>query len=280
MFYKNKDETILVDGESYKNVSSIEKDVWVRSMSGTLNRCSNSRGKYLRFRNAEINVVEEAVSRAPMFCNALKFKGYKNILFVGHFNDGQTHWMLDQFAGRMVDLLPPERHEMQHFPDMNIVAQFIPMLMSQFRYEGDFSIVRPPESKYQGVMHELYTFELMNHTLACSQQYKHGQSSWSLDGEHEKFDAVVFLGVPMTDQEVGFEESQVREIFAPYCTPEFDMVDIYYGAHSPVKWYNGEEKDSKIMVDTAFATRSLWDEEMWKGRPEEYQIMKNMVKVF
>ena len=84
----------------------------------------------------------------------------------------------------------------------------------------------------------------------------------------------------MQNQGVGFEEDQVREIFAPMCTPEFDMVDIYYGAPSAVKWFNGEEKDSKTMVDTAFALRSLWDSEMSEGRPEECDIMHSMVKVF
>ena len=119
-----------------------------------------------------------------------------------------------------------------------------------------------------------------NKALECSQQYKHGQSSWTLDGDHEKFDAVVFLGVPMEDQSVGFEEDQVREIFAPMCTPEFDMVDIYYGAPSSVKWYNGEKKESDSMVDTAFSIRSQWDEDTAKGRPEESDIMKKMISVF
>ena len=95
-----------------------------------------------------------------------------------------------------------------------------------------------------------------------------------------KFDAVVFLGVPMTDKEVGFEESQVKEIFAPHCTPEFEMVDIYYGAPSSVKWYNGEKKESDSMVDTAFSIRSQWDEDTAKGRPEESDIMKKMISVF
>ena len=58
------------------------------------------------------------------------------------------------------------------------------------------------------------------------------------------------------------------------------MVDLYYGAPSSVKWYNGEEKDNKTMVDTAFSIRSQWDEETAQGRPEEYDIMKNMVRVF
>ena len=48
----------------------------------------------------------------------------------------------------------------------------------------------------------------------------------------------------MVDKGIGFEEDQVREIFAPMCTEDFEMVDICYGLPSSVKWFNGEEKDT------------------------------------
>lgn len=281
MFFTTQDETILVDGETQKYVLGSDKADHARHANALLKQFTTESGKYLRFKNHEVNVVEEALSRAPMFCNALTSQGYKNILFVGHFNDGQTHWMLNQESGRMIDLIPAERHMMEFFPDMNIVAQFIPVVMDAFGYECSFTVAHPPEMKHRGAMHRLYDMMGMGlHMQRCSNQYKHGHSSWSIEGEHEKFDAVVFLGVPMQDQEVGFEEDQVREIFAPMCTPEFDMVDIYYGAPSPVKWFNGEEKDSTTMVDTSFALRSSWDVEMSEGRPEECDIMHSMVKVF
>jgi len=281
MFFNKKDETILTDGETQKFVSEVKKKWLATSMNDYLTRATLGKGRYLRHKSDEVNMSEEILSRAPMFCNAILSKGYKNILFVGHFNEGQTHWMLDQNAGRMIDLLPPERQGMKTFPDMNIVAQFIPAVMSLYGYDSKFAVVCPPEDKHQGVVHSMHkSIGLIDSMLTCSQQYKHGQSSWFLEGEHEKFDAVVFLGIPMQDQGVGFEEDQVREIFAPMCTPEFDMVDIYYGAPSEVKWFNGEEKDSKTMVDMAFSLRSTWDEDMSEGRPEECDIMKSMVKVF
>lgn len=281
MFFSIKDEPILVDGVNQKFVSKEKKETLARSMNSELNRSTIRKGKYLRHKSDEINMSEEAISRAPMFCNAIMSKGYKNILFIGHVNVGQSHWMLNQKAGRMIDVIPPERQGASTFPDMNIIAQFIPLMMNLYGYDIDFTIVRPPEDKHKGVMHEMYMSSgLLDDTLTCSHQYKHGQLAWSLEGEHDKFDAVVFLGVPMQAPEVGFEEDQVREIFAPMCTPEFDMVDIYYGAPSSVKWFNGEEKDSKTMVDTAFSLRSQWDAEMSQGRPEEYDIMHNMIKVF
>lgn len=281
MFFNTSDETILTDGENQKFVSKGKKEHLALQMNTALNQATVKKGKYLRHKSDEINMSEEMLSRAPMFCNAIMSKGYKNVLFVGHVNEGQSHWMLSYRADRMVDLLPPERAHMTTFPDMNIIAQSIPLVMDMYGYNAKFTIVRPPETKYKGAMHEMYMASgMIDKTLTCSHQYKHGQSSWSLEGEHEKFDAVVFLGVPMQDQEVGFEDDQVREIFAPMCTPEFDMIDIYYGASSAVKWINGEEKDNQTMVDMSFALRSSWDDWITEGRPEECEIMKNMIKVF
>lgn len=283
MFYSTKDESVLRDGVTQSHFPGRMKHNIVKIMNHFLKEETVNKGKYLRYKNHEVNVVEESVSRATMFCNALMSRGYKNVLFVGHYNDHQTHWMLDKFSGRMIDILPPERDDMQSFPDLNIVAQFIPLVFKTMGYEASFSIPRPPESKHKGVMHSLYEkMGMIDNSLACSHQYKHGQTSWSLDGDNEKFDAVVFLGVPMMDQGVGFEEDQVREIFAPMCTEDFEMVDIYYGLPSTVKWFNGEEKDNGPMVDVAFSVRSSWDDNVKTGggRPEEYQIMKTMISVF
>jgi hypothetical protein len=283
MFFSTQDEAILRDGTKQEFVLGSEKATLSRTLNRSLKEITTSSGKYLRYRNSDLDMIEESISRTPMFCNALMSNGYKNILFVGHFNDGQTHWMLDQFAERMITVMPEERRHMQSFPDLNVTAQFIPLLMKQFAYKCDFSVVRPPEAKYKGVMHAMYMqHSLETHTLACSQQYKHGQTSWSLDAQDQKFDAVVFLGIPMQNQDVGFEESQVRETFAPMCTPDFDLVDIYYGAPSSVKWYNGEEKDSQTMVDTAFSVRAQWDADAGQGGgcQTEHDIMSDMIKVF
>ena len=267
MFFNDKDEIILKDGNTESFVSGEEKLGLSRHLNSVAKNVTVKQGKYLRYKNDELNVIEEAINRAPMFCNALMSRGYKNILFVGHYNDHQTHWMLDKFAGRMVDVLPEEREDMQTFPDLNIVSQFIPLVLRMMRYDVSFVIPRPPESKHKGAMHSLYeSVGMIENSIACSQQYKHGHDSWSLEGDHEPFDAVVFLGVPMVDKGIGFEEDQVREIFAPMCTEDFEMVDIYYGLPSSVKWFNGEEKDTtEPMMDVAFSIRSTWDDDVKTG---------------
>ena len=291
MFYNPKDESILRDGEVAINFSEVAKGRLVSVIQVMLQSVTTGQGKYLRYKNDEINIIEEAFSRAPMMCNALASRGYKNILFVGHYNDHQTHWMLDKFAGRMVDILPEDRADMQTYPDLNIIAQFVPIVWRLMRFGWDdvtqpksFSIPRPPEDKHKGVMHEIYTnVDVASESLSCSAQYKHGIPSWELDAQkEEKYDAVVFLGVPMHDPEVGFEEDQVRETFAPYCTPDFEMVDIYYGANYENNWQNGESKDFAPHIETAFTLRASWDED-FGGKydyPEEFDIMDRMFSVY
>jgi len=83
----------------------------------------------------------------------------------------------------------------------------------------------------------------------------------------------------MDDPEVGFEEDQVREIFAPYCTPSFEMVDVYYGSNYQNKWQNGEAKDFTPNIETAFTVRSSWDDDL-SGESEEFDIMDRMFSVY
>jgi len=140
MFFNPKLETILLSDGTQTHVTAEEKEDFARSLNAVFNRVTVGSGKYLRHKSSELNVSEEMISRGPMFCNALMSRGYKNILFVGHFNSGQSNWMLDEFAGRMIDLMPPERNGMSTFPDLNIVDQSIPTMMSMFDYDCEFTV--------------------------------------------------------------------------------------------------------------------------------------------
>lgn len=284
MFYNPKDESILKDGTNLENVPSGSKHVHFNFLNSALKENTTRKGKYLRYSNDEVHCVEEIFSRGSMMCNAIMSRGYSNILFVNHHNDHQTHWILDKFSGRMVDVMPEERSDMHTFPDLNVISQFIPLVCRVYGYDVSFSMTRSPEPKHSGVFSGVSEkFSLDQKSISCSSQYKHGISGWTLNAEkEEKFDAVVFLGVPMSDPEVGFEEDQVRETFAPYCTPDFEMVDIYYGASYLSKWQNGEAKDFTPHIETAFTIRASWDEDFGgkEDRPEEFDIMDRMFSVY
>ena len=293
MFFNAKDETILrgnheeSNGALYQTVAAHEKVSLNNKVRESLDSWTQATSTYVRWSDRDVDAIDEAMSRAPMICNFLMSRGYKSILYVGHFSGSQTHWTLDKFAGRLVDLLPPERADHHSFPDPNIVAQFTPLIHANWMYNAHCTIVRPPEGEHQGAMWDIYEQcgALTRGPLAFSNmQYRHGIQGWELDLQMTdlKFDAVVFMGVPQQDPSTGFEEDEVRETFAPYCEENFDLIDIYYGAPSPSKWHNGEEKDVSGDLDTVFSTRAVWDEDVKTGgsRPEEKVILERMIKVY
>lgn len=285
MFFNTKSETILRKPGLEQTVYGEEKSQLAADLNSVMKAWMNGEGTYVRWKDEDVNVVDEGLNRAPMFCNMLASRGYKNILFVGHHQASQSHWMLDEFAGRMVDIMPPERKGMKTFPDLNVTSQFIPAWWKWAKYDASCTVVVPPSPSHQGAVHgAIYpTCGLEDNMMPSSKEYQHGCDGWSLNGStSEPFDAVVFLGVPMAYPETGFEEDQVRETFAPYCTEDFDIVDIWYGRPTPKRWVNGDKKDSSESVEHAFAVRSTWDDDVKSqgGRPEEEMIMKGMVSIF
>jgi hypothetical protein len=288
MFFNNLNETILREigptgAPVYRYVQSEEKDHFARKLNGQINSDLSANSVYLKHANSRVNSVEEALNYGPMYCNFLQDKGYKNILFVGHFNAGQLSWILDASADRVVDLLPPERYHLGQMVDPNIMLQFVPMVHAMYTYKTSASVVRPPESRHRAVMHSLYSKNgLKDKMLGSNKQYRHGMIDWTLDmpADAAKFDAVVFLGVPKhTDS---FEIETVRATFSPYCTPGFAMVDLYYNQGDSTKWVNGTKKDNTEGLAKVFANRAQWDDEVQTngGRPEELSIMDRIINVF
>lgn len=61
MFYSTKDESILRDGVTLSNLSGRIKHRFVQEINGVLKQSTTDKGKYLRYKNHEINIVEEAI---------------------------------------------------------------------------------------------------------------------------------------------------------------------------------------------------------------------------
>lgn len=287
MFFSLKDELILRDGEKYQFVYGEEKEAIARDLNTQVNAHADAAGMYLSHRNFEVNTIEEAMNRIPMFINLIKHRGHKNILFVGHYNGGQSSWILDKFAGRNIDIMPPERNELQYMVDPNVALQFMPVLFQRMGYKGGMGVCKPPQERFRSVMHGVYAGNNLNpHMISCSTQYRHGMSAGDWELSHDpmppqplKFDAVVFLGVPKWENE-SFEESTVRETFAPYCTEDFEMIDLYYGAPDGGKWRGGDAKDFQTDLEVVWTNRASWDSEVSEGRPEEFDIMRRMITIF
>jgi hypothetical protein len=289
MFFNTKDETILREtnenGPVYQYVMGHEKEDMSIRLNDLINKNIKTNKVYLRHSSRQVNTVEEAISKGPMYCNFLKTKGYKNILFVGHFNNNQTSWFMPFDADRNVDLMPPERAHLDQVSDPNIVLQFIPMIWKMFGYKGEIKVCSPSESRHRGIMHSLYRNNgLKDYIIKSNKQYRHGMDKFewnvSLSEGQEKFDAVVFLGVPKNDG--AFAEIAVKECFSPICTPDFDLVDMYYNQGDSEKFVLARKKDNTESLTTVFSNRSEWDSDIKSsgGRPEEYMLMDRIISVY
>lgn len=287
MFFNLLNESILRDvtesGTLLQYVHGTEKEFMLRKVNGQMEQDLQNNGDYVHYKNAETNTFEEAFNRAPMFINFLKHRGYKNILFVGHYNTGQYQWILESRMDRVVDVQPLERSNMTTMVDPNIVLQMMPLVYKMYGYKGAMSVLRPRESRFRGIVHSVYKQNgLSSNYVESSVQYKHGMSSTDVQFEQgQKFDAVVFLGVPK-HKESAFTEETVRDTFSSVITEDAEFVDLYYSDSTKGKFVGAEKKDHKEDWDYAFNLRALWDETIQKdgGRPEEYDIMNRMISVY
>jgi len=290
MFFNTKNELILRDvnpdgsallqyvlGEEKYNLST-------KLNSGVMEDI-NQYGMYLRHFYPDLNAIEESLNKAPMMVNLLKNRGYKNILFVGHYDANENeNWLFDKFSSKVIDIFPPERSHMSHMADPNIIAQFLPIVHKGYAYKGDFKILRSgdaAEGNNRHIMHSLYNkLGLSPNALRSTSQYKHGITEWAIEDVAGPFDAVVFLGVPKSVET--FTVEQVRSQFAQYCEEEFDIVDIYYGAPDQGRFFGGTKKDITGDLDAVFSIRSTWDPDVKEsgGRPEELEVMKRMISVY
>lgn len=71
MFFNDKDEIILKDGNTESFIRGTTKLKLSQALNSVAKSATVKQGKYLRYKNDELNVIEEALNRAPMFCNAL-----------------------------------------------------------------------------------------------------------------------------------------------------------------------------------------------------------------
>jgi hypothetical protein len=240
----------------------------------------------LYYKHGSLNVVAEIFNRAPMYLNFLSLRGYKNILFVGHYNSGaQKYWHHPAKSDYVVHQQPPERSAQERVADFNLIMQFLPVVRMAYGYTSfNMHVLQPPEWRHRHIVHALYNRYGVD-LLPVNKQYKHGMSSLDITPPPEfKYDAVVFAGVPKEYDDTTFDISDVRKTFEPYCVKGFDIVDLYYQDKDNGKYIGGYTKDITTELTAVFTNRSFWDDRMNSYRPEtkeiEYNLMKDMVSVY
>ena len=288
MFFNLLNEKILRDNSGehvYQYVQPHEKEEVARKLNGQLGAELAEHSINLIHSSPDVNVIEEALNRAPMFLNAIKNRGHQSILFVGHFHGEQPSWVMSAKSDRIPDVQPPERAMLESVADMHVVLQFLPLVAEMYGYKGEFCYTSPDANRHRGVMHSMYDLNgLRAGMVKTTEQYRHGMSAEQLGidiPEGPRFDAVVFLGVPK-HQSQDFSAGEVRNVFAPFCKEGFEMIDLWYGVPDEGRFVGGETKDNSVDADVVWTTRAQWEENFQAdgGRPEELDIFKRMYNIF
>ena len=225
--------------------------------------------------------------RLPVHLNNLaQMYHNKKVLVVGHYDRLHQHNFMN---GDLHDPVPMESVGLTEYMNYNTCYQFIPLLNVLYEYNLDFTLARPPEERYTSLMTYLYNQYSIDYQ-DCNKQYKHGSTSWELQDENgtpivllpeEKYDAVLFLGVPKKYDNTEFTSSDIKSQFADYCKPDFEIYDIYYSAEDELRFTDRENrKDMKPIFTKSFSTRAEWDSSMNDGRTIHWNAYNRNTRVF
>lgn len=238
----------------------------------------------LSWQDKDSHTVSDVFNYVPMILNYLSLKGYSKILFVGHFNAAQTSWLFPRKSSRSIYPTPSYHSLHDTMVDPNIWLQFIPIVRMAYGYTDlQMHTLVPPESRHRKLMHAIYKrYEI--DLIPCSQQYKHGRNIEIDVPPDTQYDAVLFAGVPKNTEDTSFSVHHIRSIFAPYCTSNFDILDMFYQNPDPAKYVESATQNNEEYLNEVFVTRTIWDDvfrsQSFEDRAIEYSILNNTIKCY
>ena len=285
MLYSKNNEFIVhgKTGDVYnsKMVHSNTKSDFLSKVYGRLKLYKDTYQNSLQFATSNANAVTSIMTRCPLILNMIAGRGYQKVLFVGYYDEGRMlNWMKLPDDPSIIDEIPFETKNVPSALDFNICYQFLPIVASEYGYDFDFDIVRPPESRHRGVIHWLYDqFELS--TVSSGKQYKYGSTSTDFHLTATDYDAVVFMGVPKKYDDTTFTSSEIKMLFNGHTLNHLEIFDIQYGEEDKLRYSDLENrKDHSEQIVKAFSTRAEWDQEVVTGRPAHFQAFERDIKVY
>lgn len=290
MFYRAQNELIITAPRDANNRSTgvhvhreRKKNQWGK-LNYLIGGEVSKNDLVTRWKDKHSHTVNEVFNVCPMYLNYLSLKGYKKILFVGHFLAGQTSWTFPTKSDRNIFPTPSYRSMQETMVDPNIVMQFIPIMRMAYGYTNfEMHTLAPPETRHRQLMHALYRrYEI--DMVPCDKQYKHGRNITIQPPPDTQYDAVVFAGVPKDSENLSFDANQIRSVFQPYCKIGFDIIDLNYQDPDPKKYRNSAIQDNEVYLNELFVNRSIWDESFRNRDSEdrniEYAILNNTIKCY
>ncbi len=291
MFYRTANELIIDEPRSEGTGTSVgkyihhttKKDAWGR-LNFLIDGEIRKNNLTLRWHDVDANTVNDVFNYVPMILNYLSLKGYKKILFVGHYNSAVRSWTFQRGTDRQIHSTPTVKSLEDTMVDPNVWSQFVPIVKMAYGYDLEIHTVVPTELRHRKLMHSLYKRYEVD-LVPADKQYKHGMESLNIDMPVDtRYDAVVFAGVPKETENTSFSHHHVRSVFGPYCEPDFDIVDINYQDPDKAKYIDGAVENNNQWLNEVFVGRSIWDNkfrELPQGdRAIEYSVLNDMIRCY
>ena len=233
-----------------------------------------------------IPVSNSVLTRLPVMINVIAGRGYKNVLFVGYYNEEVVDsWMNETTMEVSQHSIPYEARNISHICKFNLSYQLIPVIQKYYGYDFKMTVLQPPAQKNRGVLKYLYNATGVS-TTPANKQYKFGSESTILEqplgDDQYKYDAIIFGGMIKKYPDTSFTVEDIKREWAPYCTPDFEIVDVVYQARDFLRFTDRDQmiKDIEPQITKAFSARAETDASMKVGRPSYFLGNKDVINVY
>ena len=285
MNYRQKNELIVTSNASPITGRFIHKDKktteWGR-LNYTIDREQRQNDLDFRWKDQWSHTVNDVFNYCPMLLNYLSIKGYRKILFVGHYNAAQHTWTINRKMDRVVHPTPTYHSLDDTMVDPNIWLQFLPIVRMAYGYNNfEMHTVSPPESRFRKIMNALYRRYECD-LIPTNKQYKKGMTGVTFDTPPDtQYDCVVLAGVPKNDPDQhDLHCANIMTEFAGRCTADFDLIDLYYGGPLQAGYWEPNDK----YLQEIFALRNVWDmrfrEESSEDKAIQYAIINDSLRCY
>lgn len=282
MYYRAQNELIISSSRDSEgsSVSTFVTKEHKKNQWGKLNYLLGAEIKKndlnTRIKDRYSHTVNEVFNYCPMILNYIALRGYKKVLFVGHFNAAQYSWSFPRKSDRNLYPTPSYRSSEDTMIDPHIWSQFLPVVRHAYGYDFSMHTLVPPESRHRQLMHALYKrYEI--DLIPCSKQYKHVRDIDIAPLDGHKYDCIVFAGVPKTNEEDSFRHDDIKRTFGKYCEDKFGIIDLNYQDPDEKKFISGAILPNSEWLHECFALRGVWDVNFRSITSEDKQLEYSML---
>lgn len=264
LFHNKYEEKILTrtdDGE-YNIIKVHRKKMALRQrLQSVMNNLIETNEYTVNFGDNTVNVYDEILNLVTLLCNFISSQKVEKVLFVGHFESSNTRWTTGKHSHVRTDVV-----------DMNVLSQFIPIILKEYNYNIDVSVVKPLQSRHNGLITDLYE-EFGINIIRSTWQYEHGMNLTELRNvtPTNDFDCAVFAGVKMRENCQSFQLSQVTDCFGRLLTDDCKIIDMNKDSHKELRFLHDHNNRYGHLggVNEVFETRKAWDKDVYLERNQE-----------